>query len=104
MFERRIQGREIDELVANLPTTWPRRKTAEGELPFVPPTIRTAAVDRAGRLWVSFVVPYTYVFDADGDKIRTVQFRGAGILSPASFFFSHQGRHPRHAGPLRVQP
>jgi len=91
LFERRMQGREIDELVANLPTTWPRRKTAEGELPFVPPTIRTAGVDRAGRLWVSFVVPFTYVFDGDGDKVRTVQFRGAGILSPASFFFSHQG-------------
>jgi hypothetical protein len=92
VFERHIQGREIDEFVANFPTTWPRRKTAEGELPFVPPTIRTAAVDRAGRLWVSCMVPYTYVFDADGDKIRTVQFRGAGILSPASFFFSQQGR------------
>ena len=91
LFERRIQGREIDEIVTNLPTTWPRRKAADGELPFVPPTIRTAGVDREGRLWVSFMVPYTYVFDADGDKIRTVQFQGAGILSPASFFFSHKG-------------
>jgi hypothetical protein len=92
LFERRIQGREIDEIVANLATTWPQRKTADGELPFVPPTVRTAGVDHAGRLWVSFIVPYTYVFDADGDKIRTVQFRGAGIVSPASLFFNHQGR------------
>ncbi len=37
------------------------------------------------------MLPYTYVFDADGDKIRTVQFRGAGILSPASLFFSRNG-------------
>ena len=31
--------------------------------------IRTAAVDRAGNLWIAFVVPYTYVYDRDGDKI-----------------------------------
>jgi hypothetical protein len=92
VFERRIQGREIDDFVAQLPTTWPRRKYADGELPFVTPTIRTAAVDRAGRLWVSVVPPYTYVFDADGDKIRTVQFRGAGIVSPGSFFFTRDRR------------
>jgi hypothetical protein len=104
MFERRIQGREIDELVTNLPTSWPRRKTTDGELPFVPPTVRTAAVDRAGRLWVSFMVPYTYVFDPDGDKIRTVQFRGAGILSPASFFFSQKGQLLVTPGLYQFQP
>jgi hypothetical protein len=92
VFERRIQGREIDDFIAQLPTAWPRRKYADGELPFVTPTIRTAAVDHTGRLWVSFVPPYTYVFDADGDKIRTVQFRGAGIISPGSFFFTPSGR------------
>jgi hypothetical protein len=88
VFERRIQGREIDALIAGLPSTWPRRHTSEGELPFVTPTIRTAAVDRDGRLWISFVVPYTYVFDRDGDKIRTVQFRAAGIVTPSSLFFA----------------
>jgi hypothetical protein len=92
VFERRMQGREIDDFVAKLPTTWPRRRYADGELPFVTPTIRTAAVDRTGRLWVSFVLPYTYVFDADGDKIRTVQFSGAGIMSPESLFFTARGR------------
>ena len=49
-------------------------------------------MDRTGRLWVSFVPPYTYVFDADGDKIRTVQFRGAGIVAPGSFFFTPDRR------------
>jgi hypothetical protein len=49
--------------------------------------VRTAAVDPDGNLWVSFVVPYTYVYDADGDKIRTVQFRAAGTLAPNSLFF-----------------
>jgi len=33
-----------------------------------------------------------HVFDAEGDKVRTVQFRGAGIISPASFFFTPKGR------------
>ena len=86
-FERRIEGREIDSLVSNLPTTWPRRKTAEGELPLVGPTIRAAAVDKAGRLWIAFVLPYTYVYDPDGDKIRSVQFQAAGIMTPNSLFF-----------------
>jgi hypothetical protein len=49
--------------------------------------VRTAAVDPGGRLWVSFVVPYTYVFDADGEKVRTVQFRAAGLIAPSSLSF-----------------
>jgi hypothetical protein len=92
VYERRMQGREIDDLVANLPTTWPTRKTDEGEVPLVRPTIRTAAVDRSGNLWVGFVIPYTYVFDRDGDKVRTVQFRGAGIVAPTSLFFGTNNR------------
>ena len=92
LFERRMQGRELDSALANLPTTWPTRKADEGELPLVQPTIRTAAVDRAGNLWVSFVVPYTYVFDRDGDKVRTIQFRAAGIVAPNGLFFGKNGR------------
>jgi len=40
--------------------------------------VRTAAVDPSGRLWVSLVEPYTYVYDREGHKIRTVQFKAAG--------------------------
>jgi hypothetical protein len=89
MFERLVQGREIDEWVERLPTEWPR---PDGDLPFVAPTVRAAAVDRSGHLWISFAVPYTYVYDPDGDKVRTVQFRGAGIISPGSLFFGPKGR------------
>jgi hypothetical protein len=92
VFERRIQGREIDALIAGLPSKWPRRKTDEGELPLVTPTVRTAAVDPDGHLWVAFTVPYTYVFDRDGDKVRTLQFRGAGITSPSSLFFAKNNK------------
>jgi len=92
VFERRIQGREIDALVAGMPTTWPTRQTNGGELPLVTPAIRTAAVDPGGHLWIAFTVPYTYVFDRDGDKVRTVQFRAAGIVTPNSLFFGKNGK------------
>jgi hypothetical protein len=32
------------------------------------------------------------VFDADGDKIRAVQFRGAGPISPNHMSFDDKGR------------
>jgi hypothetical protein len=92
VFERLVQGREVDELVAALPTTWPRHQTEAGELPLVTPTIRAAAVDRDGRLWMSLATPYTYVYDRDGDKIRTVQLAGAGVISPNSLAFGKNGR------------
>ena len=93
LFERHIEGREIDDIISRLPTTWPKRTTSEGEMPLVTPTVRAAAVDPAGNLWVSFAgAPYTYVYDRDGEKIRAVQFRAAGIVSPHSLFFGPAGR------------
>ncbi len=90
VYERVIQGREIDPLVEAIPDRWPRRSASE--VPLVAPIIRTANVDRSGRLWVAFTVPYTYVFDATGEKIRTVQFRGAGVITPSSLWFGDRGR------------
>jgi hypothetical protein len=91
LFERRMQGRELDPLVEQAPKTWPRRSVDGRELPLVVPTVRTAAVDGTGNLWVSFVLPVTYVFDAAGDKTRTVQFRAAGLIAPGSLFFTERG-------------
>ncbi len=90
VYERIVQGREIDSLVAAIPDRWPRRNA--GELPLVSPMVRTAAVDRAGRLWISFLVPFSYVYDPAGEKMRTVQFRGAGMVAPASLWFNEAGR------------
>jgi hypothetical protein len=73
----------MDPHVGRAPTTWPRKR---GEIPIVPAMVRTAAVDREGNLWISLAAPFTYVCDASGDKRRTLQFRGAGIISPTSFF------------------
>jgi hypothetical protein len=92
IFERRVEGREIDPLVASLPTGWPRRRTADGELPVVSPTIRAAAVDAAGNLWLAFVTPHVYVYDADGDKIRALQLRASGVFAPSQLFFGKGGR------------
>ncbi len=91
LFERVMQGRELDPVLREMPRSWPRRTIDGTEVPLVVPTVRAAAVDRGGRLWVSFVVPYTYVFDADGEKLRTVQFRGAGTIAPTSLFFTRGG-------------
>lgn len=92
VFERHIEGREVDRILASLPTTWPVRRGENGEFPIVTPTIRAAAIDRNGAVWVSLLAPYTYVFDRDGDKIRVVQFRAAGLVSPNSLFFGPRGR------------
>lgn len=92
VFERLMQGREIDEVVTALPSVWPTRRIDDEVLPLVPPVVRTAAVDPLGRLWVSFVVPYTYVFDAEGDKVRTVQFRAGGVVAPTSLWFASRSR------------
>jgi sugar lactone lactonase YvrE len=92
VYERLMQGREIDELIANQPTRWPRRQVEDREVPFVSPIVHAAAVDPRGRLWVSFATGYTYVFDADGDRIRAVQFSGAGIINPTSLSFTRDGR------------
>jgi hypothetical protein len=89
VFERHIEGSEVDPYIGRIPTTWPRKR---GEIPIVPAMVRTAAVDRDGNLWISLAAPFTYVYDRSGDKRRTLQFRGAGIISPTSFFFTDDRR------------
>jgi hypothetical protein len=92
VFERRVEGRELDPLIGSLPTSWPTRRVQDREVPFVTPTVRAAAVEPSGHLWISLAVPYTYVYDPTGDKTRTLQFLGAGVLSPTSLFFTQTRR------------
>ncbi|HVZ20204.1 MAG TPA: hypothetical protein VG871_04040 [Vicinamibacterales bacterium] len=91
VFERAIQGRELDDYLSQQPTVWPRRRVDDREIPFVTPVIRAAAVDPRGQLWISLGVPFTYVYDAQGDKVRTVQFMAAGVMSPTSLSFTKAG-------------
>ena len=90
LFERHIEGPELDARILALPNTWPLR--APDRRPVASALVRTAAVDRLGQLWVSLYEPYTYVYSPAGDKLRVVQFRGASTLSPSSLFFTATGR------------
>ena len=92
LFERHIEGTELDGYLAAMPTRWRTRRAVDGELPIVEPVIRAAAVDARGYLWISFARPFTYVYDTHGDKVRTVQFRAAGVISPTSLSFAPNGR------------
>lgn len=90
-FERHVEGPEVDGYLRQMPKTWPKRRSGGGEIPLVPSMVRTAAVDREGNLWISLVAPFTYVYDARGEKQRTVQFRAAGIIAPTGLFFTRDG-------------
>jgi hypothetical protein len=92
VFERILQGPELDPVRAAQATTWPRRTVYGEEIPLVPPVVRAAAVRPTGQLWVSFVIPHTYVVDPDGDQVRCVQFKAAGIVSPTSLSFASGAR------------
>ena len=92
LFERHIEGPELDPVISSLPDTWPARSTADGTVPLVPPTIRTAATDPDGHLWVALTVPYVYEYDEAGDKIRTVQFKGTNAIVPSGLFFESRRR------------
>jgi hypothetical protein len=93
LFERHVEGPEVDRYLAALPGTWPKRELpGGGVIPIVPPAVRTAGVDRQGRLWIALTQQVTYIYDPSGDKIRVVQFRGAGVLDPSSLFFTGDGR------------
>ena len=92
VFERHIEGTELDVYMRTRPTTWPRRNTSDGELPVVRPVVRAAAADANGSLWISLDVPYTYVYDRRGEKQRIVQFRAAGLVAPTNMSFTGAGR------------
>jgi hypothetical protein len=92
LFERRIEGRELDRHLASLPSAWPRRRFETLEIPVVTPTVRAAALDGAGHLWVSFVVPVVFEYDEDGDKLRSVALQGAGAIAPTSLAFGPGNR------------
>lgn len=88
LFERHVEGQELDRHIQTLPSEWPRRRATTGEFPIVPPSIRTAAVDPDGNLWLSLITPYTYVYDSTGEKRRTIQFQAAGTLAASDLYFT----------------
>ena len=92
VFERHVEGPEVDQFVQTLPETWKRQKTQDGEIPLVLPSVYAAAADRAGNLWISLAVGSTYVYDGTGEKTRAVQFHAGRALSPTGLSFTRDGR------------
>lgn len=88
LYERHIEGSHLDSYLQVAPTRWPVRKAGDGTYPIVPPMVRAAALDPQGNLWISLIAPYTYVYDALGNKLRTVQFDGTGGSGPETLTFS----------------
>ena len=89
LFERVMQGRELDPIIEQMPKTWPRRTIDGKELPLVVPTVRAAA--RRLRRQPVGVVP-----DAGHLRLRRTRARRSGPCSfvqpesspPTSLFFS----------------
>jgi len=92
LFERHVEGAELDAYVSSIPTRWPSRRVGDREVPYVAPIVKSAAVSPTGDLWIALTVPYTYVYDARGDKRRIVQFNATGAFSPTSMSFTRAGR------------
>ncbi|MEX2271727.1 MAG: hypothetical protein WD690_09665 [Vicinamibacterales bacterium] len=94
IFERHIEGVELDPVIRVLPSRWPRKRTGgvDRELPLIIPNVQAAAVAPDGSLWIGLSLPYVYVFDAAGDKTRVVSLHGAGMIRATSLAFSRKGR------------
>jgi hypothetical protein len=90
VFERHIEGLELDPIIQRLPTRW--ATPADGSRPLPAPVVRAAAADRQGRLWVALLTGHLYVYDNSGDKVRTVTLGGAAPELASSLFFTRTGR------------
>jgi hypothetical protein len=90
VFERHIEGVELDPIIQTLPNRWLDRPA--GVRPFPIPAVHTAQADSEGRLWVAVRTGYTYVYDQRGEKIRTVRFEGVRPIYPTSLHFRANSR------------
>ncbi len=90
LFERHIEGPELDPIIARLPDRW--ATPDDGSRPLPAPLVRTAAADRSGRLWVALQTGHVYVYDPVGEKVRTLVFGGPSRDLTSSLFFTPGGR------------
>jgi hypothetical protein len=90
IFERHIEGLELDPIIQRLPTLWVPRN--DGSRPLPAPVVRTAAVDAEGQLWVVLQTGHVYVYNRMGEKQRVVTFGGALSELPSSLFFTSRNR------------
>lgn len=93
VFERHIEGTELDPVVRALPSSWPRRRVGpDRELPLITPNVQAAAVAPDGRVFIALTLPSVYVFDPNGDKTQVLELFGAGAIQASSLAFSNAGR------------
>jgi len=90
LFERHIEGPELDPIVARLPDRWDTPNDGSRPLPAL--MVRAAAADRQGRLWVVLQTGHVYVYDTSGEKVRTLVFGGPSRELTSSLFFTRGGR------------
>jgi hypothetical protein len=90
LFERHIEGPELDPIIARLPDRWDTPD--DGSRPLPAPVVRTAAADRSGKLWVALQTGHVYVYDGTGEKVRTLVFGGPSPDLTSSLFFTRSGR------------
>jgi hypothetical protein len=90
VFERHIEGVEVDPIIQRLPNTWLARE--DGSRPLPAPVVRTAALDRRGDLWVLLQTGHVYVYDRSGEKRRVLAFAVPGGTIPVSLSFTSNGR------------
>ena len=103
LFERHIEGTEIDALLDAQPTRWPRRRVEDREVPFVAPVIRAAAVsprrravDLAGRART----PTSTTRRAT--RSAPCSSTAPGSIGPTSLVVRPRRHGARHARLLRV--
>ena len=87
--------------MSQMPRTWAAAALKTERFPWSRRWFALQASIAIGNLWISLVVPFTYVYDRTGEKRHTVQFRAAGIIAPTSFFFTADARGARRAGMLQ---
>ena len=93
MYERVIQGRELDQWIARSRRRGRRpRRVTRNRCRWCRSSCATPPSIAQESLWISLSVPFTYVYDASGEKRRTVQFRGAGEIRPSHLSFAADGR------------
>ena len=78
--------------MSQMPRTWPHAAPKTEKFRWCRRWSALPASIADGNLWISLVAPFTYVYDATGEKRHTLQFRAAGIIAPTSFFFTGDGQ------------
>ena len=92
VFERRIEGREIDASIAEPADDLADAQDGGRRDAARDADVRTAAVDRRRAVCGSRSSCRTPTSSMrDGDKIRTVQFRGAGMIAPTASSSARRG-------------